>query len=1145
MTGTDTSVARRARDATGASGLLVPLRLRVEGAEDCLSAGPTPRLSWHAEVLAGSDAPGRDPSNGPDPDPRLMPVAAEPHVRAEDGRTLWAPGPVPLPSHATTRVAVPADAALPADTACTWSVRLRTADGAWGLWSDEHSFATGPGSADWTAGWITRAPGGRAPLRLERGVGGRPELRWHGTPFLPVPCVAAPVGPVVPADPGADFTLEAELRPVLGACGIAFHSAGPGTGLLLELGPGERLTLRPLPAWDQPCEPRDWATAPLAEATLPPAAPGATDRHPDGRVRPGETPWRRLRAEARRGRIIVAVDGVPLLNAALPRPPVAGGTRFALHAAPRAEGALRALGIERAGTEAFRWAADGPAGLPVPWPAETPFRQPDEWSLLRAEVRLAGPVRRAVLYAAARHQAWVHVGGREVLALCSFGYPGEDYFDAADVTAAVRAATGSPASAAAAPDEAPAPDEAAGPDRPRLALGALVHWYGPGQGRAAGHPGFLAELRVEYEDGSRESFGTGPGWRASEAPYAQAGYRNDEGDAVEHALGPLPAGWGAPGFAEGPGWGPAVVLGAHPHEHFPSLHPRRAHVTEERVWPAARLEAGDGTRVADFGTVRALRPRVDLRGGSETTRLRAGYSLRPDGRVDEAKTPSQNTDMSFLAGPGFSGTVGEPAVPFDARVHLGFRYLEIEAPESPGAVAADVSAAVVRADHPASPAAVETSDPALNRVLALLQDSALHGVQERFMDTPTREKGQFLADAVNISLTTMAAFGEREFTRQALREFVWSGARYWDTPGERGRVNAVYPNGDGKRDIPDFSLMLPEWAEAYWRHSGDDAFAVELLPALEATCGYVLRAIPAEGPCAGLVTELPGGSGPYLHGIVDWPAPNRFGYDMSAAARTAVNAQAYAALASTARLARALGQRTTAARLASRAGALAAAMEARLRVDGVLVDGLAADGTPSPHASQHATAMPLAVGATGPAHRTADAARAASLGLRMGPMTWHRLLAGLVGEGRTEEALGVVLDDPARGPLAWLARGATSAWESWELVEGTDFSQSHAWAAAAWPVLVDGVLGLRRTAPGVFELSPPSCRLEWARADLPLEQGRLRVGWRRTAAGVHLDCELPPGTRATVSVAAHDGAPRLLGPGRHALRLGDYASAAR
>jgi alpha-L-rhamnosidase len=929
-------------------------------------------------------------------------------------------------------VTVPLEAGLPPDAECRWRVRLQDANGIWGPWSEEQAFGTGLRDSDWTAQWIAREAGGRAPLRIEGDA-----LRWHGTPFLAVPAVAGP-----------EFVLEAELQPLLGPAGIAFHSAGPGTGLLLEFGRDGRLALRTLPAWNQPAEPFEWATAPLAEAFVEPF-PGEPDDS-----------WRRVRIEATGGRLAVAVGGHHALGASLPAP---AGTAVALHAAPRAEGGLRSLTLTD-GSTIYRYdaAVDGLDG----WPKTTPFRQPDEWTLLHAELPLTGTVRRAVLYGAARHQAWVSIAGREVLALSSFGYPGEDYYDAADITKVLRAGGGSPA------------------------IEILAHWYGPGQGRASTEPGVLAELRVEYDDGRRVTLGTGPQWRVAEAPYGQAGYRNDEGDPIEQSLGD--------GASD---WTPARVLGPHPHPEFPAPHPRRAHTTERREEPVRWLTADDGTPVADFGTVRARRPRAEVTAGA--SRLRGGYVLKQDGRVDDGKTASQNTDMSFVSGPGPGSET------FDARVHLAFRYLEIE-----GNKPARLEAAVVHAAHPAE-AAVETSDPQLNAVLRLLQDSALHGVQERFVDTPTREKGQFLADAANISYATMAAFGEREFTRQALREFAWSGLRYWDSPEERGRVNAVYPNGDGKRDIPDFSLMLPEWAEAYWRHAGDDAFIAELLPTLEATCGYVLRSIPADGPFRGLVTRLEGGSGPYLHGIVDWPAPNRFGYDMETVGRTTVNAQAYSALTATARLCAGLGHERRAAMLHEQAGHLAVAMESRLRVDGVLVDGLLDDGTPSRHASQHATVFPLAVGATAPEWRADDAARAAALGLRMGPMTWHRLLAALVDGDRVDDALGLILDDPSRGPLSWLAQGATFAWESWELAPGSDHSQSHAWSAAAWPVLMDGILGLRRLAPGQLELDPPSCRLEWVRAELPLEQGTLRLAWRRTAEGVDVECDVPPGVALT------------------------------
>jgi hypothetical protein len=52
-----------------------------------------------------------------------------------------------------------------------------------------------------------------------------------------------------------------------------------------------------------------------------------------------------------------------------------------------------------------------------------------------------------------------------------------------------------------------------------------------------------------------------------------------------------------------------------------------------------------------------------------------------------------------------------------------------------------------------------SSDTTLNAVFDLVQRSALYSMQQQFVDTPTREKGQFLQDAVNESYATMLGSG--------------------------------------------------------------------------------------------------------------------------------------------------------------------------------------------------------------------------------------------------------------------------------------------------------------------------------------------------------------------------------------------------
>ncbi|MFB0836983.1 family 78 glycoside hydrolase catalytic domain [Arthrobacter sp. E44] len=1032
----------------GSQGRLYAVNLLTDGLSPCLTAAPSPAFAWQL---------GQDD----DADPALArQVGFELEVRDARGGVLWSSGQM---AGATQRGVPYGGPRLEDDADYAWRVRILDGAGNPGSWSALQPFSTGLGDGSWQAGWMGRAPGGRAPLEILNH-----SLRVAGSPFLPLPSPAL-----------RSFRLEARLRPVMGFAGLLLRSSGAGTGLLLELGPDGSAVLRPAPGWEIPSHVPD--TPVLASARAKDPAPGS---------------WRDLVVTDDGRTIRVTLDGTELL--AVDQPAAADDSALlALHQGPRSQAeyaALRLADTAAGRPEALvfdhRFDTDDNQGLAclAQWPRTTTHRQPDEWTLFRTALQLSGTVRRARLYAAAHHHAQLSVAGTPCLNTTSFGYPGEGYYDAADVTEILA---GQPAGSA-------------------VQVTALLHWYGPGQGRAAGVPGLLVRLTVDYDDGRRDVLASGPGWSAAEAPYRQSGYRNDEGDPVEHldglaaaALDPaddLPA---------------AVVTGRHPSSDFPRLHPRRTFLAGEFVAPRQFLTADDGTMVADFGQVLPARPEVDFLNGvpGRTVTLRAGYALRPDGRVDAGKTASQNTDMSFP----YTQAAGPQQ--FRASVHLGFRYLEL-----PGIDAAEVSrvgATTVHAGHPGE-GSFSSSDPVLDAVFGLLRDSALYGVQEQFVDTPTREKGQFLADAANISYATMALFGEHAYTAQALREFAWSARRYWSAAGEKGRYNAVYPNGDGKRDIPDFSLMLPEWAEEYHLRTGDLALVRELLPHLCDTADYALRYVPAEGPTAGLVTRLGGGSGPYLHGIVDWPSPGRFGYDMECAAKTTVNAQAYSALVSTARLCSTAGDESAAVRYSAAARGLADAIRTRLRVDGVMVDGLHGDGTPSSHASQHATSFPLSLGITEPGYAAADADRIAGMGMRQGPMTVHRLVRALLGQGKPDAVLDLLTNKDQPGWARLLDRGATFTWEAWDLEDGTDYSQSHAWSASVVKEILEYLLGIRYLIPGGNDvlIEPPVGRLEHARGSVPAGNGYVHANWRRRGGLMELECMVPPGTAATVRLPA-------------------------
>jgi alpha-L-rhamnosidase len=1061
------------------TGPLAAVALLTDGLEACLTASKRPHFGWE---LVG--APGSDPSS-------CYQGAYHLQLSEAAGTLLWDSGVVASSEQHFVDYGGP-DLAPDADY--RWTVRVHDSAGLPGPWSAEQGFSTGLDTQDWDAEWIRRQPGGRAPLGLLDGA-----LRVAGSPFLPIPC-----------PPLRHVSLEARLRPAMGWAGLLLRTTGPGTGLLLELDTAGNVVLRRAARWEIPAA----AVPPteiLAIAQLERDTPVVQERLPGKDLVPGT--WQDLKVTDDGCAIAVTLDGVELFTVDEPAPAGFQG-RLALHQGPRSQAEYASIFVTDA-TPADQHSDPsphaGPGGTTLPdrrilhhrfdagtdnahaclaqWERTTAHRQPDEWTLARTDLALSGNVVRARLFAAASHQALFSIGGDACLETSSFGYPGEGYYDAADVTALLKAEPGQNG-------------------KRDVVLSARVHWYGPGQGRAAGVPGLLAQLHVDYDDGRREVHGTGHNWQVAEGPYRQSGYRNDEGDPVEHLDG-AKSGAGHPSA-----WERATPFGRHPIADFPALLPRRTFLARTPVTADRLLTAPDGTVVADFGRVLPARPVVEFNGGQpgRTVMIRAGYSLGPDGRVDRGKSASQNTDMSFP----YTQAAGPQR--YEAAVHLGFRYLEV--PGIPANEIAAVSGVVVHSEHRRE-GFFSSSDPALDAVFTLLRDSALYGVQEQFVDTPTREKGQFLGDAVNISYATMALFGERNLTAQALREFAASAIRYWADGDDHGRYNAVYPNGDGKRDIPDFSLMMPEWVEDYHRISGDTALVEELLPALRATAGYVLRHVPVEGPTAGLVTRLGGGSGPYLHGIVDWPAPGRFGYDMECAAKTTVNAQAVSVLTAVAGLCELAGRTGPAREYRRQAADLAAAINTRLRVDGLMVDGLHADGSPSSHASQHASSFPLSFGITRAEWVERDGRRLAALGMRQGPMTVHRLVRALLAAGLVDEVLELLTNPGQPGWAQLLESGASFTWEAWELDEDTDYSQSHAWSASVVREILGHLLGVRVAAGGAeVTVEPPVCRLEHARGSVPLQRGMVSADWRRGAAGVELSCTVPAGVRAAVVLPA-------------------------
>jgi hypothetical protein len=512
--------------------------------------------------------------------------------------------------------------------------------------------------------------------------------------------------------------------------------------------------------------------------------------------------------------------------------------------------------------------------------------------------------------------------------------------------------------------------------------------------------------------------------------------------------------------------------------------------------------------------------------------------------------------------------------------YWGWRYLQI-LPPGPGEelTADDISAVAQFSAAPEDRRATFDSDNAtLDAVFDLMQHSGIDSSQEVFLDTPTREKGQFTGDTVDISYANMIASGDRNASKRAIREIIASATHSWKAAssgyctaaqlpcsypsiGTPGRVNAVYPNGDNMRDIPDYTLMMPDWVWRYYEQSGDTSVLADSYEALKSIANYVKTNIATSGSAEGLVYNLFGGTSSYQYGIIDWPAPMRYGYTFADnAARTIHNAHAVGTLRASAKVARVLGKPEDGATFDAWADNLSAAINAKLtRPDGLYTDGLSsAAGNPQiDNAAQHAQTYPIYYGVA-PADKVAKLADTITAqGMKQGPMTWHVLLKALADAGRYDQVVKLMTDPNADGPARTLAQQGTYMWEQWNpgcsggwpCVPTNNESMSHGWGS--WGIVdqIESLLGVSVTSPGAatVRIEPPAvdqADLHRVSGSAWTQRGTVAAAWKKVNGTYVLDVDVPTNVKATVAIP-NPGAVQYVGVGAGAPRYvgeqGGYA----
>lgn len=599
----------------------------------------------------------------------------------------------------------------------------------------------------------------------------------------------------------------------------------------------------------------------------------------------------------------------------------------------------------------------------------------------------------------------------------------------------------------------------------------------------------MAELHVEYGDGSRSVVRTGRDWKSSTGAMLESDFLMGEVyDARKE-----PAGWATARF-DARDWGP-VDAGA-------ELKP----VVEPHAGPPVRVfrelqtvnqkQVAPGTWVLDMGQNFAGVVRLKVREArGKQIRLRFAERLNPDGTIYVTNLrAARATDTYICAGSGEETWI--PRFTFH-----GYQYVEVQGLSGkPGPET--VVGLALSSDTP-EVGSFASSDRTLNRLF----QNVYWTQRANFIDIPTDcpqrdERLGWTGDAQVYVRTATLVTDVQAFFRKWLQDLA-DGQR---TDGQFPMIAPVKVAGDdGGPAWADAGTICP-WA-IYWAY-GDRRLLERQYPSMVKFVEFCRqRSTPELLPPA------------RYHCFGDW-------LSIQADTPKDVIYTAYFALSTklTAKAAQVLGKTVEAARFEDLFQRIKAAFnrayvnpDGRIRGDtqACYVLALAVDLVDGDRAKAAARYLVEDIEKRG-GH------------LSTGFIGTKDLMLVLASIGRNDVAYRLIHNDTFPSWGFTIKHGATSIWERWDgwtpdkgFQDPGMNSFAHYSFGAVYQWMSENIGGLRQEAPAwkTFRIAPqPGGRLTHARVGLVSPYGPIESNWRIEGKRFHLEVVVPPNTGATVEV---------------------------
>ncbi|GAA1955912.1 hypothetical protein GCM10009798_14020 [Nocardioides panacihumi] len=605
---------------------------------------------------------------------------------------------------------------------------------------------------------------------------------------------------------------------------------------------------------------------------------------------------------------------------------------------------------------------------------------------------------------------------------------------------------------------------------------------------------FQAYMVVEYADGTRQTFGTGPSWKTynGAAVYPAAGsigtsYYVAPKENIQSSA--YPTGFDQPGFDDS-SWLPASTKDA-----FSSLEATpTAKVQQQLKTPVSVVEKSPGNYFIDYGRTWVGGLSLDVVGtAGQVLDVRFGEALSAPQTVQYAMATgnSYQDKWTLRAGPQHLETWG-------MRV---FRYAEVLGAPS-GLTAKDFPALAQLYPYDPDGASFDSADSNLNQVWALSRNTVDATNHNLYVDSWTRERGAYEADSYLQMMSNFFVSDDPTLGNYSL-EYLLTG-RTWPTEWPMYMILAFH---DSYQQTGDMAALARNYAALKAK-----------LPAqwLEASTGLIRKDTGSNGASSCNDCD-----------IVDWPTSERDGY-VFRPYNTVINAIGYRSYVDMADIATALGKPDDAASFTAIATRMRDAVNARMfdPAKGAYRDGLNADGTPVAHYAVQASVFAAAFGIA-----DSDRAAQASEYLRTRGMVCSVycaafLVRSLYNGDRADVAHAMLTGTGLRSWMNMIKVGAGATMEAWDVSLKSNLTYSHPWAASPAFNVPQGMFGIQPTTPGyaTFDVRPQPADVAWAHVTVPTLKGRIGAAYDtidgRTDVGVYV----PGNTAARISVPDASGA---------------------